>query len=160
MGIGITNGINQVIDQTCQGHSAGSPGAFHDSVFFSPWPGWKNVMDGQFDPEYKDAAQDKYTQGAASVNTLAGGGDLMLALWGISKGLYQAFLAAGPNLTRQSFVKTMETFKFSSGSFPDVEFSPTNHFGAKNVHALRGECTPSKQFVEDPRYPGLRSSFS
>jgi branched-chain amino acid transport system substrate-binding protein len=162
MGVGITNGINQGIAQECRGD------AFKDSVFFSPWPGWSNVMGKEpsgkreYDSDYASAID--YTDGAGQINTVGNGGDLMLAQWGIMKVIHRTLLAAGPNLTRQSFMQTMLTFSTSTAAFPDLAFNNT-HFGARNVHVLRGRCTPPEQqppahqFIEDSDYPGLRSAF-
>lgn len=168
MGVGITNGINQGIAQECRGN----PPAFQDAVFFSPWPGWSNVMGTvtpgkyEYDSEYANAATDFYTKGTTGLNKVGTGGDLMLAQWGIMKVVHKMLLAAGPNLTRQSFVQTLLNFSTSTATFPDLAFN-NSHFGARNVHVLVGRCDDpdgpggpdGPRFIEDPVNPGLRSSF-
>lgn len=162
-GVAVSNNINQFLDSVCQ--RTGTQSTVEGALWFSPWPGWKQVMANEYDPDFKAAAQ-KY---AADVNTRNKGGDIMLALWGISKAIHQALLAAGPTVSRQSFVATMSQFQLSTKFFPDLQFTPGNPFGAKNVHVLRASCDEpgdsdnfvarGAQYVEHPKYPGLRSSF-
>lgn len=155
MGVGITNGVNQGIANQCANKG------MHDAMFFSPWPGWsQRLIAGIGDPDFDRAvAQDD----AKSINARNAGGDLLLALWGIMKTLHGILEAAGPNLTRQSLVQLMNSYKGGSAKFfPDLSYSPTNHFGANGVHALIGRCDAngsSGEFIEDPKYPGLRKSF-
>lgn len=156
-GVGITNNLNQMINNVCRNNE------FQGALFFSPWPGWKNVMAGQYDKDFAQAA-NKY---APDVNRRDKGGDILIALWGIMKTIHQAMLAAGPTMSRESFVATMSTFNLSLKVFPDLRYAPTNHFGAQNVHLLKGSCDEpggpgaqaGAQFVSHPNYPGLRSRF-
>ncbi|HEX9711940.1 MAG TPA: ABC transporter substrate-binding protein [Actinomycetota bacterium] len=158
-GVGITNNVNQMINQGCQRN------AFDKALFFSPWPGWKNVMLGEGDADFKKAAQ-KY---ASSVNTRDGGGDLLLALWGIMKAVHQMFLAAGEDMTRASFVEEMKSFSYKSNFFPSLSYSGKAPFGASDVNVLIGSCgdpgAPSQgvqaghQWITYSKYKGLRSSF-
>jgi len=51
------------------------------------------------------------------------------------------FLAAGKDMTRQSFVATLEAGKrFESGVFPPVQYSATNHLGGSAAHLLQADC--------------------
>jgi hypothetical protein len=50
-------------------------------------------------------------------------------------------LAAGKDMTRQSFVQTLESGKrFATNVFPPVQFSATNHFGSAQAHLLQADC--------------------
>lgn len=158
-GVGITNNVNQMINQGCQRNS------FDEALFFSPWPGWKNVMLGEAEPEFKQAAQ-KY---ASDVNTRSDGGDLLLALWGIMKTVHQMFLEAGEDMTRQSFIGDIQKWKYNSGFFPTLDYAKDHPFGAQNVNVLIGSCgdpgAPSQgvqsghQWITYDKYKGLRNSF-
>lgn len=158
-GVAISNNINQEIDLTCKN------GEFEKALFLSPWPGWKQVMAGQYDADFAKAAQ-KF---APNFNKRNKGGDILMALWGIMKAVHQMFVAAGPTMSRESFIQTMNSFSLKTKMFPDLAYSSTNHFGAQNVHVLEGRCDEpgdgennvgaGAQFVTHPRYPGLYSSF-
>ena len=158
-GVAISNNINQMINLACDNNQ------FERALFLSPWPGWKQVMEGKYDPDFEEAAQ----RFAAKYNHRDKGGDLLLALWGIMKTLHQMFLAAGEDMSRESFVETMHTFRYSPGAFPDVQYQVGNPFGAKNAFVLRGSCSepapngyPSEggeQWITHPSYTKKYSSF-
>jgi ABC-type branched-subunit amino acid transport system substrate-binding protein len=152
MGVGITNGVNQGIAQECRNKE------FDGAMFFSPWPGWSQR--DTYDPEFEKAANAD--PDAPSVNSRNGGGDILLAIWGIMKTMHGVLDKLGANPTRSSLIQLMQGYQGRTGFFPDVAFSSSNHFGARNVHALVGSCDPSGgsgEFIEDPKHPGLRSSF-
>jgi branched-chain amino acid transport system substrate-binding protein len=148
-GVAITNNINQVINLVCNNNE------FQGATWLSPWPGWKEVHAGQYDPDFEKAAK-KY---AARYDTRTEGGDLLIALWGIMKEVYQMMIAAGPNMTRESFVQTMDGFKTSTGIFPDLSYTASDHLGAQNTHVLIGQCGSAPQFVTDPSHKDLYSHF-
>ena len=51
------------------------------------------------------------------------------------------FDAAGPDMTRQSFVQTLESGKkFEGGVYPPVQYSATNHLGGTQAHLLQADC--------------------
>jgi hypothetical protein len=118
VGVGVTMGLDQVASTGC------STGGVADSRFFSPAPAFANA--NEYDPAFIKAG---------------GKDDIMLLLWGISKTLHQLFQATGPNLSREAFIAKTQTSTVKSGVFPDLTFTPTNHFGARQVHVLRADCT-------------------
>ena len=155
MGVGVTNGVNQGIARMCTNQD------FHNAVFFSPWPAWSHRSQaGIGDPNFERAVQQDDAQ---QVNGRNNGGDLLLALWGINRTIHGILEAAGPNVTRESLVAMMRTYKGgTSGFFPDLSYSSGNPFGAQGVHSLVGRCDAngsSGEFIEDPKYLGLRKSF-
>ncbi|HEX9775897.1 MAG TPA: ABC transporter substrate-binding protein [Actinomycetota bacterium] len=160
-GVGITNNLNQMINSVCG--KLADPPSFEGALFFSPWPGWKDVMTSTIDPDFVAAAQ-KYTP---NTNTRDKGGDILYALWGISKAIHQALLAAGPDLSRQSFIQTLSAFRYTSGIFPVVNYATDRPFGAAGVHVLEGRCSEpgegdaqaGAQYVSHPDYKGLRQGF-
>jgi len=159
LGVGITNAINQAIGNECTSNQFGGPGTGHPTaMFFSPWPGW--AQRDQFDPDYDRAVQLAGSQ-AQSINQKGNGGDLMWSLWGVMKTVYQMLLAAGPNLSRAGFINAARTYSThgSSHDFPNLNFTPSNKWGAYQVNALTADCS-SQQWVEDPNNFGLHSSFS
>lgn len=159
VGVGITNAINQAIGNECTANQFGGPNTGHPAaMFFSPWPGWSDNQ--KYDPDYTKAVQLAGSQ-AENINTAGNGGDLMWSLWGVMKTVYRMLLAAGPNLTRAGFINAMRTYSTNGAShdFPNLTYTPSNKWGAYQVHALTADCG-SKQWVEDPNNQGLHSSFS
>ncbi|MFP5225945.1 MAG: ABC transporter substrate-binding protein [Actinomycetota bacterium] len=157
-GIAITNNVNAMIDTACKGSNPGMEGA----IFFSPWPGWKNLVEGK-DPEFARAAKEL----APSVNNRKNG-DLLYALWGIMRTIHQMFKAAGPDVSRESFISTGRSFSMKSNLFPTLQYSPGNPFGARDTNVLLGGCDikgdgvnsqTGAQWITHPDYPGLYSSF-
>jgi ABC-type branched-subunit amino acid transport system substrate-binding protein len=150
-GVAISNNINQMINLACQNDQ------FEGALWLSPWPGWKQVNAGQYDKDFRVAAE----RFAAQYNKRDKGGDLLLALWGIMKNIHQMFLAAGENVTRESFVATMNNFRVNPGAFPSLQCSPTNHFCARNTFVLEGACNDPQgaQWVTHSRYKNKASSF-
>ena len=150
-GVAISNNINQMINLACQNDQ------FEGALFFSPWPGWKQVNAGQYDKDFSVAAN----RFAPEFNKRDKGGDLLLALWGIMKNVHQMFLAAGKNVTRESFIATMNNFSVNPGAFPTLKCEPTNHFCARDVFVLEGACNDpdGAQWVTPSRYKKKTNSF-
>lgn len=123
VGVGVTMGLDTVARTGCQ---AGR--ATEGARFFSPAPAFADS--NKFDPGFRQAA------GSAA-------DDIMWLLWGSSKALHQGFDLAGPNLTREGFIQAMSSASIKTGIFPDLQFSPSDHFGANQVHLLRNVCTGS-----------------
>jgi branched-chain amino acid transport system substrate-binding protein len=122
LGPGLTSGLTIVAQLGCPG--------IGDANFLSPFP-QLDVID-RLDPEFR-AAYQRYGGGNPD--------DLGLGLWGLNKGLAQLLLASGKEVTRQSFVQTVESGKrFTTNVFPAVQFSATNHFGATTAHMLQADC--------------------
>ncbi|MEY2591616.1 MAG: branched-chain amino acid transport system substrate-binding protein, partial [Acidimicrobiaceae bacterium] len=123
IGPGITSGLNLVAQVGCP--------QIGEARFLSPFPEL-DVID-KLDPDFNPAYQ-KYAGGSAD--------DIGLGLWGANKLIGQMMMAAGKDMTRQSFVQTLESGKrFATNVFPPVQFSPTNHFGSGQAHLLQADCT-------------------
>jgi ABC-type branched-subunit amino acid transport system substrate-binding protein len=133
IGPGITSGLNLVASIGCPAIGA--------ARFLSPFPEL-DVID-KLDPDFRPSYQ-KYAGGDPD--------DIALALWGLNKGLAQMFLAAGKDMTRQSFVQTLESGKrFATGIYPPVQFSPSNHFGGTQSHLLRADCQ-ARQYKTEAQF--------
>lgn len=122
IGPGLSAGLNIVTQ-------AGCPGV-QNAKYLSPFP-QLDVID-KFDPDFKRAYR---------AETGGEGDDIGVGLWGLAKGLHQMFLAAGKDMTRQSFVATLESGKpFESNIYSRVQYSPKSHFGAQTSHLLAADC--------------------
>jgi ABC-type branched-subunit amino acid transport system substrate-binding protein len=128
VGIGITM-VNQGVDLMCV------KGEFQGAHYFNPFPAW--VDRNKYDTDYDKAVQK---QGKADQNT-ALSGDLMWTLWSLSRVIHSILEAAGPQLTRGGFMKALDAFRYSERkAYPDLQFSPDNHFGARSAHLLEAKC--------------------
>lgn len=125
VGPGITSGLATVATVGCQGRAG-----VDKAIFLSPFP-QLDVID-RIDPGYQRAYQEQLGKK---------GDDLGLALWGLSKQLKTMLDAAGKDVTRQSFVTTLEGGKsFAGGVYPPTTYSARNHLGGAQVHALQADC--------------------
>jgi ABC-type branched-subunit amino acid transport system substrate-binding protein len=130
IGPGITSGLNLVASIGCPAIGA--------ARFLSPFP-QLDVID-KLDPDFKPAYR-KFAGGEPD--------DIALALWGLSKGLNAMFQASGKDMTRQSFVQTLESGKrFQTGIYPPVQYSPSNHFGGTQSHLLKADCQARRYITE------------
>ncbi len=126
VGPGITSGLQTVAEIGCQGRKG-----VDKAIFLSPFPQLDAI--DRIDPGYQKAYQAQLGKK---------GGDLGLALWGLSKQLKTMFDAAGKDMTRQSFVATVESGKrFAGGVYPPVTYSARSHFGGSQVHAVQADCS-------------------
>lgn len=126
-GVGVTMGINEVAGTGCQETTRS---AFNGSTFFSPVPGVD--IAASLDPEFR----------AATNNDPAKFDDIYVALWNAVKTVVDLLQRAGPDLTRAGFVKSTENAtNIKTGIGPELNFSPTDHFGADQVHVLRADCS-------------------
>ncbi|MGQ0832689.1 MAG: ABC transporter substrate-binding protein [Microthrixaceae bacterium] len=126
VGPGITSGLQTVAEIGCQGRKG-----VDKAIFLSPFPQLDAI--DRIDPAYQKAYQAQLGKK---------GGDLGLALWGLSKQLKTMFDAAGKDMTRQSFVTTIESGKrFAGGVYPPVTYSARSHFGGSQVHAVQADCS-------------------
>ena len=124
VGPGVTNGLNTVATVGC------GTNAVNGARFFSPFPQLDAI--DQIDPDFRPAYQ-QYAGAAPD--------DLGIALWGLDKLVATILQAAGPDVTRQSFVALLESGQvFETGVFPPVQYSADNHFGGTAVHVLEGDC--------------------
>ncbi|HYH49987.1 MAG TPA: ABC transporter substrate-binding protein [Acidimicrobiia bacterium] len=123
MGPGITNGLNIVAEAGCP--------AIGPAKFFSPFP-QLDVIDS-LDADYQKSYQ-KYNGGK--------GDDIGLAEWGLSKVVGAMLQATGRDLSRQSFLATLESGKeFVTNVYPVVSYNGTIRFGAKSSHLLEADCS-------------------
>ena len=91
-----------------------------------------DVID-KYDPAYRPAYRKK--------NNSRNPDDIGILLWGIEKTTRLMLEAAGPNISRQSFLKTAASGKaFNSNVFAPVKFGATPHFGANAVTLLTINC--------------------
>jgi branched-chain amino acid transport system substrate-binding protein len=128
VGVGVTMGLNTVASTGCR------TGGLADSRFFSPAPAFADSQ--KYDPRFRAAG---------------GSDDIMWLIWGLSATLHQLFDKAGPNLTREGFIASTSRATVKSGVYPDLRYTPTNHFGASQVHILRADCG-SGQFVTEQAF--------
>ena len=134
IGPGLSAGLNIITQAGCPGLS--------NALYLSPFPEL-DVIDNLY-PNFKKEYR---------AQTGSDADDIALALWGLNKGVHQMLLAAGKDLTRQSFVQTLESGKvFQSNIYSKAQFSTKNHFGAQTSHLLKADCinhvwTTAAQFV-------------
>ena len=132
VGVGVSMGLNTVASTGCQ------TGGVDGARFFSPVPAF--------------ADSSKYDAGFRAAG---GSDDIMFLLWGLSKSIHQLLLNAGPNLSREGFIAATSTATVKSGVFPDLTYTPQNHFGANQVHVLRADCSKAQYVTEQ----AFKSSF-
>ena len=60
----------------------------------------------------------------------------------VAYSMVDALRHAGRNLTRQSFIYSTEHASVHTGVYPDLKFSPDDHFGADQVQVLKNVCQP------------------
>jgi len=124
LGPGLTSGLNTVANLGCPGIGKAN--------FLSPFPQLDAI--DKLDPDFRPAYQ-KYGGGSPD--------DIGIALWGLNKSLGVAFEAAGKDMSRQSFMATLESGKkFSTNVYPPVSYVPGKHFGATQSHLLEADCGP------------------
>ena len=139
VGVGITMALNPVLESGCPDVDGG--------IFFSPFPGLDWARKNQKD----------FFEAAAHFGTPQD--DLALAIWGQAKGTHETFrryeATYGTDLTREDFRDFLETQTgIHGGVFPDQNYSPGNHFGARQVHVLKAACSKEEHvtlqsFVSD-----------
>ncbi|HVF12137.1 MAG TPA: ABC transporter substrate-binding protein [Actinomycetota bacterium] len=142
VGVGITKGLNIVAGTL---GCARYPTAIHGSLFLSPWYSTRHDDAKQFGEAWK-LAQDAGKADGRDYRAV----DLAFGVWGGS--IVQAALLhnAGKNLTRKGFISATEkvqNFKWTSNMgwdlkqvYPNVSYSPGNHFGSQQVHLLWAHC--------------------
>lgn len=122
VGPGLTNGLNTVTTAGCPGVAG--------ATFFSPFP-QLDVID-QVDPDFSPSYR-KYAN--------ANPDDLGIALWGLDKLVGAAFEAAGRDMSRESFIATLEQgLPLQTGVFPTVQYQGT-HLGGTAMHLLQADCS-------------------
>lgn len=141
VGVGITKGLNDVLANGCPA----SGNAIGQGLFFSPGPGLDII--NELDPKYGPAYRER--------NPGVTPDDLGMLLWALNKSLHQLFENAGKDLSRQSFILSTEKASVKTGLFPEVQYTPQNHFGASQVHLLRANCS-TRVYDTEARF---KSSF-
>jgi ABC-type branched-subunit amino acid transport system substrate-binding protein len=135
-------GLFMTIDTVAR---AGCPG-IEKSKFFSPMPAW--VDRDKYDPEYDKAMEAIYG---------GQGDDLVWLGWSVAKQIRGLLDNAGPNLTRESFIAKTETVRgLKTPAMPELNFSPTDHLGASQMHLSEARCSDSRwhtiqSFVQAPK---------
>ncbi|HEV3474676.1 MAG TPA: ABC transporter substrate-binding protein [Actinomycetota bacterium] len=132
VGVGISMGLNQVASVGCQ------TGGLANARFFSPAPAFADS--NKYDPLFRQAG---------------GADDIEFLLWGLWRSIHQLLVQAGPNLTREGFIQAASTATIKRTVFPQAVYSPTNHFGAKEVNVLRADCA-RREYVTEAAF---KSSF-
>jgi len=105
--------------------------AFKGAVVFSPWCTLSNGAAS----DYK-AAYAKYKPGKTP-------DDLGLIIWGYANMIKTAVLGAGKNLSRASFVDSMNRLQFSAGYWNPLSYTPTDHRGPRVVTVFTSDGGPS-----------------
>jgi branched-chain amino acid transport system substrate-binding protein len=133
VGVGLTMTIDTVAGVACRNGSS-----INGARFLSPFPAY--VDSNRFDQNFRKAG---------------GTDDIMFGLWGMSKILHQMLLEPGRNLTRERFMWHVQQMgKISTGVLPDVQFSPTDHFGGSQMHLNRADCSRNIWTTEIPFFGG------
>ena len=128
-GVGLTEGIDTVANAGCAANNSTL-----NAQFFNPSPAWQDR--NSFDKTYETAiaAAEK-----ANKNNFPDD-DIVWLLWGLMKGVGSLLQQAGPNLTRQGFIYSTEHASVHTGIYPDLKYSPGDHFGASQVNVLENVC--------------------
>ena len=145
MGVGLTNGIDQVASTGCAANNS-TQGA----EFFNPSPAWQDR--NSFDPSFETAiAAARKANGGSFPDD-----DIVWLLWGLSKDVGDLLKNAGQNLTRSGFISATEHARVRTGIYPALQFSPSDHFGASSVNDLVNVC---KSRGNDAGYYKTKYSF-
>jgi branched-chain amino acid transport system substrate-binding protein len=126
VGPGLSIGVNLVAKATCP------PPPFPNVRPMSPMV-QMDVID-KHDPAYKPAYRSK--NGSSSQPD-----DIGILLWGLEKTIRLMMEATGPDLSRQSLIRTLTSGKtFASNVYAPVRYGNVPHFGANAVTLLSLNC--------------------
>ena len=140
-GVGITKTFDTVANVGCKGGPS-----LDGATFFSPFPAWSDTK--RFDPEFDRAVRALHPE-------KNGGDDFMWLSWSGSKLIWEIFERVGADVSRNKFVQVLQNTKnLRNGIGPPVSFSPSDHFGASQVHVSRASCSDNRwhtiqSFVSD-----------
>jgi ABC-type branched-subunit amino acid transport system substrate-binding protein len=124
-GPGLSNGLNLIAPAVCQP-------PFPDIRFLSPMVEMDQI--NSRDPNYVPAYKKKNGQGSQP-------DDIGILLWGIEKMVAQMMESVGPNLSRQSFIKTLAQGKsYATNVYSPVKYAGLPHFGANTITLLTLDC--------------------
>lgn len=131
VGVGVSMGLDQVASTGCS-----AAGSTEGARFFNPTPAFADA--GEYDADFLAAAD------AAGVEA----DDVTWMMWGQSKVLHQMLDKAGEKLDRGAFLDAVAGQKFSTGVFPDLNYSD-DPFGATQVSVLRNVCDGGGHYETD-----------
>src|SRR5207248_9973835 len=121
MGVGLTNGIDQVASTGCAANNS-----TQNAEFFNPSPAWQDRA--KYDKSYEVAIA-----ATRKTNPNFQDDDSVWLLWGLMKTMGQLLKHAGPNLTRSGFITSTEHATVPSSVYPALHYTPSDHFGANTV---------------------------
>ena len=129
-GVGLTMGLNTVARTGCQANNS-----VDGATFFSPFPGIDKAP--SLDPEFVEATKGQNWD------------DIYVSLWSATKALGKLIEKAGKDLTQAGFVSTAEnTANLATGMAPVLSYTPSDHFGARQVHVLKANCAKNPPIYE------------
>ena len=139
VGVGVTQGLNAIMSTGCP--------AIHGGTFFSPFPGLDKA----------DELAPGFNQAAEALG-MAAPDDIALALWVTNAAIHEVFkryeATFGTRLTREDFRALLETQRgITTGVGPELNYSPQDHFGARQVHVLKANCDEDVERYET--VPGM-----
>lgn len=127
VGVGITMTFDTILTASCP-----SGPAVDGSQFFSPFPAY--IDSNKYDPAFRQASARFYPNKTPD--------DFMWLGWMAAKGLHQMLMLPGENLTRERYIYFLERARgLRTGIGPELNFSPTDHFGADQVHVSEARCS-------------------
>lgn len=116
-------------------------GTIDGAKMFSPFPAWFDS--NKFDPEFRQAVRAIYPEEGE-------GDDFQWLGWTSSKGLHDMLEAMGPDPTREKLVAALLSGKtFFNGIGPHLRFTPSDHFGADEVHLSEARCSDARWHTID-----------
>ncbi|MFN2390277.1 MAG: ABC transporter substrate-binding protein [Actinomycetota bacterium] len=132
VGVGISMTFDTVVVTAC-----GDGPAIDGAKFFSPFPAF--IDSNKFDPDFQAAVRKFYPQ---KCGTSGCGDDFMFLPWWLTKVFAQTLELPGKALTRERFVYLTERARGLQNKIgPTLNFSPTDHFGASQVHVNEARCS-------------------
>lgn len=109
-------------------------GTIGGAKMFSPFPAW--VDSDKYDPDFRRAVRAFYGDPEDESD------DFMWLAWSGSKTLHGMLKLPGENLTRERLVYFLERAQnLRTGIGPELDFSPTDHYGASQVHVSEARCS-------------------
>jgi len=125
-------GISMTFDTVAAVGCADAGSAIDKAKFFAPFPAW--IDSNRFDPDFRKASNGLTNKGD--------GDDFMWLSWIAGKGLWEMFEASPKPISREGFIQTVEKMRnLKTGIGPVLNFSPTDHFGANEVHVSEARCS-------------------
>jgi branched-chain amino acid transport system substrate-binding protein len=135
-GVGLSMAIDTVANVGCRNNRS-----IDNARFLNPFPAFINST--AYDPSFRRAG---------------GTDDIQFGLWGASKVIGGLLKRPGKNLTRERFVYYAErTGGLTTRVFPQVGYSPSDHFGGNAMHLNRVDCEQNR-WVTAPKY-AFKSNF-